>query len=338
VRNPKGEPSGFRGIARDITAVRRLEKAKERAINHLSHELGTPLSIIEGVLKRISEDLKKGNIERIYEAIERGKRNVKRLTDLQTKMNDILNERPVQEREKILNILDATIAFLDDLGEESLQEGAEAVRRSIINRLDSLQKVETVQTETIALDLFIRRICQEARVYMKQRQLDIVERVKKGICVEMDPNVLKKVCEGFLKNAIENTPDEGKIEIELGNEGNTARLSFHDFGTGITPENQKLIFSGFFHTQDTNLYASRKPYLFNAGGSGSDLLRARVLSERLGFSVDFSSTRCRHLPTDRDECAGRISSCPFVKGREDCIASGGSTFSLSLPLRKLCLR
>jgi signal transduction histidine kinase len=299
----------------------------------LSHELGTPLSILEGVLRRIPEDLKKGNIERIYEAIERGKRSVKRLTGLQTKMNDILNERPVQEKEKILYLLDAAIAFLDDLGEESLQEGAEAVRRNIIKRLDSLQKVEEGQTEAIALDAFTRRICEEARVSMKGRQLEIVEKIDVGPFAEMDPKVLKKVCEGFLKNAIENTPDEGRIEIELRREDKLAKLSFRDFGTGITPENQKLIFSGFFHTQDTNLYASRKPYQFNAGGSGSDLLRARVLSERFGFSVDFSSTRCRHLPTDRDECPGNISWCPFITGKEECFASGGSTFSLALPLR-----
>ena len=338
VRNPKGEPAGFRGIARDITGIRRLEKAKERAINHLSHELGTPLSIIEGVLRRIPEDLKKGNIERIYEAIERGKRNVKRLTELQTKMNDILNERPVQEKEKILHLLDSALAILDDLQEESLQEGAEAIRRNLIQRLDSLQKVEEVQTEPIALDAFIRRICEEARLSMTGRQLEIVEKIDEGPCAEMDPKVLKKVCEGFLKNAIENTPDEGTIEIELRSEDKVAKLSFRDFGTGVTSENQKLIFSGFFHTQDTNLYASRKPYLFNAGGSGSDLLRARVLSERFGFSVDFSSTRCRHLPTDRDECPGKISSCPFIKGKEECFASGGSTFSLCLPLRKSCPR
>jgi PAS domain S-box-containing protein len=178
VRNPKGDPAGFRGIARDITGIRRLEKAKERAINHLSHELGTPLSIIEGVLRRIPEDLKRGKIERIYEAIERGKRNVKRLTELQTKMNDILNERPVQEKEKILNLLDAAIALLDDLGEESLQEGVETIRRNIIKRLDSLQKVEEVQKEAIDLDVFIRLICEEARVSMKRRQLEIIEKVE----------------------------------------------------------------------------------------------------------------------------------------------------------------
>ena len=334
IQNPKGEPAGFRGIARDITGIKRLEKAKERAINHLSHELGTPLSIIEGVLKRMPDELKKGNMERIHEWIERVNRNLRRLRDLQTKIDDILNERPGQEKERILNLVETAIAFLDELKDEPLKEGTEAIRQNIIKRLDSLHKVEEIRKETIVLDAFIGQVCQEARLSMKERQLEIVEKAEKGTCVEMDPKVLKKVCEGFLKNAIENTPDEGKIEIELRNEDNLARLDFHDFGIGITPENQKLIFSGFFHTQDTDRYASKKPYLFNAGGAGSDLLRARVLSERFGFSVDFSSARCRYLPSDKDECPGRISSCPFIKEKRDCLFSGGSTFSLCLPLKR----
>jgi PAS domain S-box-containing protein len=333
MRNPKGEAVGFRGIARDITERKRLEKAKERAINHLSHELGTPLSIIGGALNRMPDELSKGNMERVYGWIERMKRNVRRLSDLQMKIEDILNEKPVREKERILNIIETAIGFLDELKDEPLKEGGEAVRQSIIKRLESLHKVEESRKEAIVLDAFISQVCQEARLSMKNRDLEIVEKVEGGIAVEMDPKILKKVCEGFLKNAIENTPDEGKIEIELKTEDNLAKLYFRDFGMGITPENQKLIFSGFFHTQATDRYASKKPYVFNAGGSGSDLLRARVLSERFGFTVDFSSTRCRYLPLDKDECPGGISSCPFIKAQEECLTSGGSTFSLYLPLK-----
>jgi len=334
IRNPKGEPIGFRGIARDITDIKRLEKAKERAINHLSHELGTPLSVIEGALKRIPDLVKARSTKRIDVLTERINRNIKRLRDLQTKIDDILNEKPVQEKGKILNLIETAIVFLDELKDEPLQKGAEVVRQNVIKRLDSLHKVEEIRKETIVLDTLVRQVSHEARLSMKDRKVEIVEKVEKEIAVEMDPKVLKKVCEGFLKNAIENTPDEGRIEIELKVEDHLARLYFHDSGTGITPENQKLIFSGFFHTQDTNRYASKKPYLFNAGGSGSDLLRARVLSERFGFSLDFSSTRCGHLPSDKDECPGSISLCPFIKGKEDCLTSGGSTFSLHLPLKK----
>ncbi|MGE5843047.1 MAG: sensor histidine kinase, partial [Deltaproteobacteria bacterium] len=304
---------------------------KERAINHLSHELGTPLSIIEGVSKRIPDLLKNGNVERIHESIERMNRNIRRLRDLQSKIDDILNERPGQEKEGILNLVETTIAFLDELKDAPLKEGVETIRQNIIQRLNSLHQVDEVRKEPIVLDAFIDRVCQEARLAMKGRRLEIATKVEKGIAVETDANVLRKVCEGFLKNAIENTPDEGRIEIELKAKDHVARLDFRDFGIGITSENQKLIFSGFFHTQDTAQYASKKPYLFNAGGSGSDLLRARVLSERFGFHVDFSSTRCRYLPSDKDECQGSISLCPFIKGKEDCLTSGGSTFSLCLP-------
>jgi PAS domain S-box-containing protein len=334
IRNPKGEPVGFRGIARDITGVRRLEKAKERAINHLSHELGTPLSVMEAALKRIPDLIKSKNTERIYEWIERMKRNLKRLKDLQGEMDDILKEKPVLEKERIINFVEAAIALLDEMKDEPLEKGAEVIRQNIIKRLDSLHKVEGPRKENIVLDAFIHQVCEEGRQSMRGRQLDIVEKVERGASVEMDAAVLKKVCEGFLKNAIENTPDGGRIEIGLTAKEGVARLDFHDFGIGITPENQKLIFSGFFHTQDTHQYASRKPYMFNAGGAGCDLLRARVFSERFGFSVDFSTTRCRYLPSDKDECPGGISLCPFIRGREDCLTSGGSTFSLQLPLRE----
>jgi len=89
-----------------------------------------------------------------------------------------------------------------------------------------------------------------------------------------------------------------------------------------------MIFGGFFHTQETELYSSRRPYEFNAGGSGSDLLRTRAFSERYGFSVDFDSTRCKFIPEDRDRCPGKISSCPFIEKKSGCLSSGESTFSI----------
>jgi signal transduction histidine kinase len=110
-------------------------------------------------------------------------------------------------------------------------------------------------------------------------------------------------------------------------------IRFRDFGIGITAENQRLVFTGFFHTQDTDLYSTKAPYDFNAGGSGADLLRAKVFSERYGFAIDFESTRCSYIPEDIDECPGRISLCKFTDGKADCLVSG-TTFSLRIPLNK----
>jgi signal transduction histidine kinase len=104
-----------------------------------------------------------------------------------------------------------------------------------------------------------------------------------------------------------------------------------DYGVGITPENQKMIFGGFFHTQGTALYSSKSPYQFNAGGSGTDLLRIKIFSERFGFAVDFESTRCKFIPDDRDQCIGKISSCSHISDKIDCLSSGGSRFSVIFP-------
>jgi len=78
-------------------------------------------------------------------------------------------------------------------------------------------------------------------------------------------------------------------------------------------------------------HSSKRPYEFNAGGSGSDLLRMKCLSERCGFSVDFESTRCKYIPEDSDMCPGKISKCKFITKSSECLSSGGSTFSVKFP-------
>ena len=49
-----------------------LDKAKERVINHLAHELKTPLAIISGVLSRVSKKLQKTNIPGLEKTVNRG--------------------------------------------------------------------------------------------------------------------------------------------------------------------------------------------------------------------------------------------------------------------------
>lgn len=50
--------------------------------------------------------------------------------------------------------------------------------------------------------------------------------------------------EGLLKNAVENTPDEGRIEISVAESANGVRIEVRDYGIGITAENQKNILGG----------------------------------------------------------------------------------------------
>ncbi|HOJ43236.1 MAG TPA: ATP-binding protein, partial [Syntrophorhabdaceae bacterium] len=152
--------------------------------------------------------------------------------------------------------------------------------------------------------------------------------------IKIDPYVLKDVVEGIIKNAIENTPDKGLIKISVYQEGEKIIFKVEDFGVGITEKNQQYIFGGLFHTEETEMYSTKKPYDFGAGGKGLELFRMKVYAQRLGFEISFKSKRCIYIPTDYDVCPGDISMCNFCKTREDCLKSGGTTFFVSFQLHR----
>ena len=310
-----------------------LSKARERTINHLSHELKTPLALIASVFDLFSKDFAEGDNTKQINRIKRGRRNVNRLVEVQDKIDDILNLKSFEEGEKISRIIEAAAGFVEECSEENHVQCDEALAL-ISKRIESVYGLEEIRGKNIELFELLSEICDEAVSSMRGRDLQIIRNLGEGLVINADKGSLKKVFVGLLKNAIENTPDEGRIEVNAGVEGDEICIYFRDYGVGISPQNQKLIFGGFFHTQDTMDYASKKPYQFNAGGSGCDLLRTKVFSERHGFSLDFESTRCKFIPNDIDNCPGRISECQFVTRETACFSSGGTVFSARFRVSK----
>ena len=311
-----------------------LDKAKERVINHLSHELKTPLAIIIGVLSRIRKRLDDAILAGLDKTLDRGERNVKRLIDLQSKIDDILNQRSVEEKERILDIIESAAGLVGEIKEEYNDPYAK-ILGIISDRLESLLSKTEIRKEEIQVGEFLHTLYDYTLSDMGERELNIARNFDNGIRLFTDRSILEKVCQGLLKNAIENTPDEGTIEIIAKKENGEIWITFRDYGVGISQQNQKLIFGGFFHTQDTDFYSSKKPYEFNAGGTGSDLLRIKTFSERLDFSVEFYSTRCKFIPTDREICPGRISACQSITEKSECLDSGGSVFLIKFPVNQV---
>jgi signal transduction histidine kinase len=179
--------------------------------------------------------------------------------------------------------------------------------------------------------------------------LDVLERVKQlsshrnirfrvegknDLFVVIDPLILQSVVEGLLRNAVENTPDGGMIRLMVEEKNGKIALHVRDYGVGITEEDQPYIFDGLFHTKETELYASKNPYDFGAGGKGLDLYRMKVYAQRFGFDLSMPSKRCVYIPTDQDQCPGDISRCPHVSNAEECAASGGTTFTVAFPAKQ----
>jgi len=137
--------------------------------------------------------------------------------------------------------------------------------------------------EKIYLKGFIEDVLTDALSQSDRKTFVIRKDVDENLVLYTDRNVLRKVLFGLIKNAIENTPDEGKIGIRAYKTDKNIVIDCTDHGVGITRENQEQILGGFFHTQETEMYSTRKPFDFDAGGAGIDLLRTKILSERFGF-------------------------------------------------------
>ncbi len=298
-------------------------------INHLSHEIKTPLSILNGVLHLIKGKAATGDVDGLEKTLVRGERNVKRLQALQEQIDDILQCQKVGQ-DCTPDVCRVALNLLEEIIDEKSDSNPEAMAE-LMKRLQSLEKWKALQGDALQLTPFLQRVCERAKEGMNDRKLCVIQDFDENAELRIDRGVLEKVCTGLLRNAIENTPDDGMVEVSVKQGENETLVTITDHGVGITPTNQEMIFSGFFHTQPTELYASKMPYAFNAGGTGADLLRIKSFSKRLGFDVTFASTRCPHIPRDEDCCPGKIAECRFVSSPKECLASGGSTFTMRFP-------
>ncbi|MFH1351427.1 MAG: PAS domain S-box protein [Pseudomonadota bacterium] len=311
---------------REVTS---LNRAKDRVINHLSHELKTPVSVLLVTLNILSKKLTLLPEVSWKPTIERAKRNLERILEIQYQVEDIMRERHYKTHDLLTHLLDQCTDELEVLVAEEVGEGS--VIERIRNRIDETFGLKGSEISDIDLGAYVQGRLKALSPQYTHRQVEIISRTDPTPPVSIPQDVMKKIFDGLIKNAIENTPDEGTIEVTVRKRGEGAELIVHDYGIGITEENQRRIFDGFFTTQETMAYSSKRPFDFNAGGKGADLLRMKIFSERYHFGLNMESSRCNYIPKDSDLCPGKISLCAFCKAKSDCHKSGGTTFTVSFP-------
>jgi PAS domain S-box-containing protein len=314
-------------------ALESLNRAKTKAVNHISHELRTPLSVIQGSLKLIRRKLERTpEYNTIRDLVESMDRNLQRLLSISRETDKIF--RLSQELEAVMLVGD-----LDRLWQrmESLSEVPMAIQehwKALRDWVDHYFEASTQFFQSIDLHTFVVSVVERMKGQMARRNLDIRVDGAPDLFISIDPEILRDIAEGLIKNAIENTPDGGMIRIGLEQKDDRVALSVTDTGIGITEENKRYLLDGLHHAKETDLYASKQPLEFGAGGKGLDLLRMKYYALRFGFDITFESNRCVYIPTDKDLCPGDISGCPSIRNKEECLNSGGSTFTVSFPVRK----
>ena len=309
--------------------VSSLNRAKDKVINHLSHELKTPIAVLGSSLVLLRRALAEVPGKKWKRTIERTERSLGRLSDLQQEVEDIMQTGEYEGRRMICDLLGQCADELESLVAQ--QVGEVSVAAKVRDKIDAIYNVEPNIPEDVFLEDFTATTIDAIRNDFSHRNLELILETEASLKLTLPTAMLTKVIQGLVKNAIENTPDEGKINVTVKPNENATALEVRDFGVGILQGHQVRIFEGFFPTQQTNAYSSKRPFDFNAGGKGADLLRMKIFSERFGFMLDFTSKRCRHLPSSADVCPGSVHSCESCRRPEDCFISGGSTFRVIFP-------
>jgi len=120
----------LRKAYREVTSS---NKAKEKAINHLSHELKTPLSVLKASLSFLEKKMK-ALPEAVWKpGIERARRNLNRILDVQQQVEDIMQARPYKSKGLLSLLLGECTDELEALAAEETGEESAAgrIRRRI---------------------------------------------------------------------------------------------------------------------------------------------------------------------------------------------------------------
>lgn len=141
-------------VFRDTTAFKSLERMKRRAVDHLSHELKTPLSIIGASFDILLE--RNGSENHSIRAVERIQRNLKRLIEIQSIVQEILEPAPFKPR-----------AFpLVDTVEKTVDKMRQASSHRSVTLETHLEEIETDALDpylvTVALQTLIKNAVESA--------------------------------------------------------------------------------------------------------------------------------------------------------------------------------
>lgn len=309
--------------------LKSLNRAKDRVIHHLAHELKTPTSILSASLKLLAKKISTLEDQDADRILERSQRSLQRLLDMQYEIEDILQQKDHKSYYLLLTLLETCKDELEVLIAEEIGEGSVILK--IRKQIEDLFGPRDSLPEIIQLAGFVDEKLKTLLPKFTHRQCRLSTRFEQTAPVWIPSDYLSKIIEGLIRNAVENTPEQGLIEISTKNGPDGPEFEVKDFGVGITSENQRLIFENYFVAAETMAYSTGNPFDFNAGGKGFDLLRMRIFSERHNFKIDMQTQRCGYIKPGVYDCPGSVDRCKYCHSIQDCRNSGGTTMVVRFP-------
>ncbi|MBW2105905.1 MAG: GAF domain-containing protein [Deltaproteobacteria bacterium] len=179
--------------------VTSLNRAKDNVINHLSHELKTPVAILASSLNIMTKRLEALPEETWKPAIERAQRNLDRIKDIEYEVEDIMRDKHHKTYGLLSLILDQCIDELESLIAE--QVGEVPIAESIRKRVEEIFGPKEIVQEEIILAEYVKERLDSIKPLFSHRQVEIISNLVPAPPIYMPFDPLQKVIDGLIKNA-----------------------------------------------------------------------------------------------------------------------------------------
>lgn len=213
------------------TRLLELEQEKTRFLQHISHELKTPLTAIREGTELIREQV------------------VGELNESQHEIAGILHDNSLQLQKLIEDLINISII------------------RS---------RSATISREPVALESVIEDVLADHKLAILSHRLDVRPALQ-PVRLHGDREKLRILVDNLVSNAIKYSPDDGRLEVRLHNNGEYAILQVRDEGPGIPREERERVFEAFYQGVHASKGAVR--------GTGLGLSIAREYAQAHGGNV-----------------------------------------------------
>jgi signal transduction histidine kinase len=256
---------------------------------------------------RLVENLVQLNTElrQAYRDLDKANRDLERLD--QTK-SDFISIASHELRTPLTTMIGYTEMLMEDntlpSAAHTMLKGISKGTKRLHEIMDSMFDIAQIDTRTLQLHLvpvdtasLIKEVSDKLESSFKERNQTFTINMPPLPLAKADPNLLKKLFQHLLTNAIKFTPNDGKITVaarmlpphnaELPYGG--IEIVVSDTGVGVDPSSRDIIFSKFYQPGELSKHSTSKTR-FKGSGAGLGLALSKGIVEAHGGRIWVEST------------------------------------------------
>ncbi|MGZ9166806.1 MAG: GAF domain-containing sensor histidine kinase, partial [Anaerolineales bacterium] len=251
---------------------------------------------------RLVENLVQLNTElrQAYRALDKANHDLERLD--QTK-SDFISIASHELRTPLTTMVGYTEMLMEDItlppAVHEMLQGISRGTRRLREIMDSMFDIAQIDTRTLQLHLIpvdiaalIKEVSDGLEKSLEERKQTLAIDIPALPLVKADPNLLKKLFQHLLANAIKFTPNDGKITVSArvlaapNSETPNGSVEFiiDDSGVGVDPNLREVIFSKFYQPGEVAKHSTSKTR-FKGNGVGLGLALSKGIVEAHGGRI-----------------------------------------------------